>query len=116
MRVGIVRSGLVVPKLRRQEPVSAAGVPVELLRRDEPLWGDPVASEAWFRRHGLVPGRLFEVGPACRRKEAVEGWALANGCARDDLPRLVDLHKVETLGIDRDWSSDAVRERVKRLK
>lgn len=115
MPVGRVRSGRVVPRLRRAQGVNPAGVPAELLRRDDPLWGDPVASEAWFRAHGLEPGPHFDAGPASRRKNAVQAWALANGCTRDDLPRLVDHHKVAEVGIPAESDGAAMRERWRRL-
>ena len=111
MLVGSVLSGLVVARLKRPVgAVSADGVPSVLVSASEALWRDPVAAREWFETQGIVPGKSFDVGQASRRREAIEGWARANGCTREDMPQLLDWHRVNALGLDA-WQSAATRER-----
>ncbi|GGH44946.1 hypothetical protein GCM10010921_20000 [Microbacterium album] len=105
-----------MPRLRQRPGQGPGEVPVELLRRGEPLWDDPAASRRWFERHGLTPGQTFDVGPACRRKEAIWAWLVANGYGNPTYPKFPDWHRVNQLSIEGSWSADATRERLSKVK
>ena len=101
-----------MPRLRVQARESAEGVPLELLYRGEPLWEDVEASEEWFGAHGLRPAQIFHIGPACRRQEAIWQWIIANSYGQEKYPVFPDWGRLEELGIEGRWQSDAMRERL----
>jgi hypothetical protein len=75
---------------RREPPVLAGGVPVELLDRDADLWSDQelyaqyMAARGWRLPSAARFGRA--VSPAYRRRRALGAWAVEQGMTRGTLP------------------------------
>ena len=90
---------------RRAERETVDGVPAELADPAHELWSGEVSGWlAYMERHGYrlppaarLDGEPVEVAAVCRRRAAVEGWAVGAGVV--SRPGLPDWHRLKALGL-----------------
>jgi hypothetical protein len=89
---------------RRAKTVAAvAGVPVELVDLDAPVWHDQAAYHVYMVGNGWSLPAAERMGraisPGNRRRNALAGWAVDAGVTVTDRPRQPDWNRLAAMGL-----------------